>query len=786
MLKSILQILFIVFIFTSCSSPIIEPVKIEKQTKKIDFLKDVKPVLDKRCVTCHSCYNAPCQAKYSSYEGLDRGASKIKVYDALRLRAIKPTRLFEDAKSTPEWRTKGFFNLLQSNDSNETHNDSIMMHMLHQKEVNPEIVGIYDPEHEELLCPRNKEELNDYFDEKPNHAMPYGLPKLQTKDYKTLTAWIAQGSNGPSAKEDKAMKTPSEKAQVEIRKWESFLNNKDAKHQVTARYLYEHLYLGHLEFKTVPLEFFQLVRSRTSYPQDIDTIVTNRVFDDPMSDTFYYRLQKIHSTIVHKTHMVYKLSDEKLEKITELFIKPKWLEKPHVMNYELHSSTNPFISFAQIPSRSRYQFLLDDSHFIIDTFIRGPVCRGQIALNVIHDHFWVMFKDPDSDITILNPNFLVAQAENLRVPIKSIDYSLFKVFSDEYRQRYTQYYKEKEDYMNNTYPKGQGIEAIWKGNKASDAPILTIYRHFNSASVHKGVIGEEPRTMWVIDYPQLERIYYALVAGYDIYGNVTHQTNIRRYMDFLRFEGELNFIAFMPQNKKLEMMKSWYINDSDVEDKEFLEIENRGSKFKYQTNNPKSEFIREIVDNHILKTTNIKFDKVNYVPLGETLPKMPKEFKNREDFFNGVRSLTTEGIGFIRHISDNGANTAFIRVKQDDGTYKATYAVVNRWHDNVNSLLNDEATLDSSKDTIDFLPMSVGSYPNLYVDLDYKDVPDFFDLLKNYDNSEEYDEKIRKYFISRSDDGFWKIHDWFQKHLDEEDPSQAGLYDLNRYYKKPW
>jgi len=786
MFKMILQILITMLIFAGCSSPIIEPVKIEKQTKKIEFLKDVKPVLDKRCVTCHSCYNAPCQAKYSSYEGLDRGGSKIKVYDALRLRAIKPTRLFEDAKSTPEWRTKGFYNLLQSKDSNSTHNDSIMMHMLHQKEVNPKIVGIYDPENEELLCPKNKEELNDYFDEKPNHAMPYGLPKLQTKDYKILTAWISQGATGPTAKEDKAMKMPSDKAKKEIRKWESFLNNKDAKHQVTARYLYEHLYLAHLEFKDTPLEFFQIVRSKTAYPKEIDTIVTNRVFDDPMTDIFYYRLQKIHSTIVHKTHMVFKLSDKKLARLNELFIKVKWLEKPHVMDYALSSSSNPFISFSQIPSRSRYQFLLDDSKFIIDTFIRGPVCRGQIALNVIHDHFWVMFKDPEYDITVLNPQILVAQSENLSLPIEKVDYSLFDVFSDKYRNKYIKYYETKETLINNLYPQGQSIDSIWKGNKASDAPLLTIYRHFNYASVHKGVLGEEPRTMWVIDYPQLERIYYSLVAGYDIYGNITHQTNIRRYMDFLRLEGESNFIAYMPKKDRLKIFKSWYIGDDEIEDVEFITIENRGTNIEYKTKHHKNEFIEKVVNQHILKETGINFDVVNYVKVDKKLPDMPKKFKTRKDFFNGIRSLTTKGTGFIKEITDNGANTAFIRVKQSNGKYMPIYAVVNRWHDNVNSLLNEESTLNSSKDTIDFLPVSIGSYPNLYVDVDYKDLPDFFDLLKNYENNDEYNAKILKYFVSRSDPKFWSIHDWFQDYLNKINPSEAGLYDLNRYYKKPW
>ncbi|MEZ9417929.1 9-hexadecenoic acid cis-trans isomerase, partial [Vibrio sp. 10N.286.49.E1] len=44
------------------------------------FIDEVKPIIDNRCVVCHACYDAPCQLKMSSVEGIDRGASKALVY----------------------------------------------------------------------------------------------------------------------------------------------------------------------------------------------------------------------------------------------------------------------------------------------------------------------------------------------------------------------------------------------------------------------------------------------------------------------------------------------------------------------------------------------------------------------------------------------------------------------------------------------------------------------------------------------------------------------------------
>lgn len=772
--------------FLGCSAPVPPPVKVEATPQKIDFLADVKPILDKRCVVCHSCYNSPCQAKMSSYEGIDRGGSKILVYDAVRLSAIDPTRLFFDAQTTAQWREKGFHGITDSPDTNASVNDSIMLHMLHHKNEHPEIIGTYDPENEAWTCAQDTQELGEYFEDKPYGGMPYGFPVLKKSEYDTLAQWLQQGAPGPDKAQQKKLTSPGTTAATRIAEWEAFLNAPDAKHAVTARYLYEHFFLAHLHFRSAPGEFFELVRSRTASPEPIDVIATTRPFDDPGTETFFYRFRRIHSTIVHKTHMVVEIGDAELARINELFIEPEWMETPHRVGYDTKTGANPFVAYFQIPVRSRYQFLLDHNNYIVMTFIRGPVCRGQMALNVIHDHFWVMFQDPDYDLSIQQPGFLLRQADNLSMPIETVSKSVWQTFTDAYLKKYKDYFKAKQALYDRTYPEGIGLEGIWKGDRPEDAPLLTVYRHFNSASVHRGVVGELPRTMWVIDYPQFERIYYALVAGYDVYGNVSHQTNIRRYMDFLRMEGELNFIAYMPGSVQTEMFKSWYIGDDEIQQSD-EKLFKRDTGVVYKTKYPKNEFIEQVVNGHILKSTGITFDDTNYYHAGEKPPEMPTEFHTVQDLRNGARSLTAPGMGFVRHIVDHGANLLHLRVIMPDGQPDLVRTlVVNRWHDNVNSLFNEEKTLHSDKDTIDIVTGSVGSYPNAFGIVHFSDLPDFFDLIAHFDGSEKYYKKFKKYFISRSDPDFWKTYDWFQTRFEYDEPLQAGLYDLNRYYRTGW
>ena len=106
----------------------------------ISFQEQVRPVLERRCVVCHGCYDAPCQLKLSSYEGLARGAHKDKVYDGGRILEADPTRLFVDAKSTAEWRDKGFKPVLNEGTAEPRLNlqNSVLYRMLRLKQQHPQ------------------------------------------------------------------------------------------------------------------------------------------------------------------------------------------------------------------------------------------------------------------------------------------------------------------------------------------------------------------------------------------------------------------------------------------------------------------------------------------------------------------------------------------------------------------------------------------------------------------------------------------------------------------------
>jgi len=775
-------ILVMVAFVVGCATKALPPVSFSVPALPIDFLTEVKPILDKRCVVCHSCYNAACQLKLSSFEGIDRGATKQSVYEAERLLTADPTRLFTDAQTTQEWRKKDFVSVTGSTVANGL-NDSIMLQLLSHKMKNPASTGEYRSETDKLTCAKDPDELGGFLNKHPNRGMPYGFPPLKQEEYRVIAGWLSQGAQGPDASHQAMLITPKAKDAREIAKWEAFLNAEDAKHAMTARYLYEHLFLAHIKFGTPTNEFYELVRSKTPPGQVIDLIPTVRPYDAPGVERVYYRFRKIHSTIVHKTHMVFDFDDAQLQRFNELFIRPEWLQSPHLVGYDAKLSANPFAAFEQIPPRSRYQFLLDNAQYVIMTFIHGPVCKGQIALNVIDDQFWVMFLDPDYDLSVRYPDFLKDNLEKLILPTElGSSMRIYTALTDEHRKAEVKFYRARQDFYKSKNAGGLGYESIWKGNRPADTPLLTVFRHFDSASVHKGVLGNLPKTMWVIDYPLLERIYYALVAGFDVYGNAGHQLAVRLFMDGLRVEGESYFLDYLPQTKRQEIMQSWY-KDTDLEDIHYYPSA-LPAKMAFATGEPKREFIEQVVDRHILPATNITFDRLNYLPAGADYPPLPKKFETRDDYLQGFRAVAKPGTPFFAALNDTNANLAYLRIRARYGTDVSGTIVINRWHDSVAYLTGEDKRLDPSRDSADFIPGLIGSYPNYFFDVREDELPDFFDLLAHFDKSPKDMERLARYGISRNDERFWDTYDWFQQRFLEEEPVRGGLFDLNRYFYK--
>jgi len=160
-----------------------EQAQLYQQEHKVSFYKEVKPILDSRCVSCHGCYDAPCQLKLGSIEGLDRGATKQLVYDSTRLKAADPTRLFIDATDTEGWRKKEFYPVLNERIDTPAANldNSVLAKLLDLKRLNPQpksgkLGKEYDLKFDRELQCTTIEEFPKYQHDHPNGECPMPCP----------------------------------------------------------------------------------------------------------------------------------------------------------------------------------------------------------------------------------------------------------------------------------------------------------------------------------------------------------------------------------------------------------------------------------------------------------------------------------------------------------------------------------------------------------------------------------------------------------------------------------
>jgi hypothetical protein len=520
-----------------------------------DYTARIQPIFDSRCIACHSCYNAPCQLNLQSYSGLERGATKLNVYDRSRPMSIAPTRLDIDGHSVSDWRAKGFFDVAGSDPARTLLMQLVSLRARHSAAQPKKPAG------ESNFCPADGENAEFVSQRAPEIGMPYGLPPLSQAEMTALSEWIARGAPGPSGASQRVV--PPE-LQTQVHDWEAFLNGGTPREMLMARYLYEHLFLAHLYFTSETASqhpaFFRLVRSRTPCAAGVDEIATRRPNEDPGPGGFQYCLSRLDGTIVDKTHIPYDLSPQKLERIRRTFLEPQWDVK-NLPGYADETAGNPFATFADIPVRARYQFLLDDAEYEISTFTKGPVCNGSIAVDSIQEQFFVFFLRPDADGMVMSAEYARRVQDPLILPgvwgsdVPILDGIPFFRRLIAHREAYR---KLRADETRKLRPAGYTLADIWNGDGHNPNALLTVLRHFDNAVVTQGAVGDLPKTLFVLDYPLLERLVYNLVVNYDVFGNVGHQALTRLYMDLIRMEAEELFLAFLPPSQRLGLRKSWY------------------------------------------------------------------------------------------------------------------------------------------------------------------------------------------------------------------------------------
>jgi hypothetical protein len=746
-----------------------EPRSVDRLTTREDRIAlaaRAHNVIEQRCVLCHGCYDAPCQLNMQSAEGIERGAHKAPVYNAKRLFAARPTRLLYDADSVAGWRQEGFFPVLneraQARDANLE--GGLIARMLALKQAHPLPEGQLPHEFDLALnrdqqCP-GIEEFDRYAERYPLWGMPYGLPGLAQDEQDTLLEWVAQGAPRVSAP------GLSANEQQRIERWERFLNGPSNKQRLMSRYIYEHLFLANLYFTEAGDErlFFRLVRSRSAPGEPIDIIASRFPYDDPGTAPFYYRLKPLRLSILSKTHQPYALNDGRMRRYRELFLDSDY-SVAELPGYDVKVAANPFVVFRDIPVTTRYRFLLDDARTFIEGFIKGPVCRGQVAVDVINDRFWVFFVDPDYPVTDQDGSFLASQADALRLPIEEKSDGLNLLTWLRYASLQKDFLKAKMAYASERLEVSGGVtlDAFWDGDGDNPNAALTVFRHFDNASVVRGLVGDKPKTAWVINYSLFERIHYLLVAGFDVYGNLRHQLYARLYMDFLRMEGEFNFLSTLPESARKAERDFWYRGaQDDVTD--------------YITWNEQIAAIRSAIEFSSDEPKSELFDKLfTHVPTSLQHAYGLEQVEDPEVAAQLDRLRQAPGAAATLM-----AETSFLLLDGMGGRDDLFSLLRDSAHLNVTNLFNEQKARVPDEDRLSVVRGVIGAYPGVFFRLSRDRLQSFVDAVLQMRSEQDYARLVDAYGVRRGDSKFWQVSDAFHQRYRASSGVEYGLADYNR------
>ena len=832
------------------------------------YLDNVQPIFAKRCVTCHGCYEAACQLNMQSYKGVHRGYNPIPIYSAKRIAPTKPTEM-NDVYDLKKWRALGFLPVIATDLEQGADNQpiswdkSLFFKFLKKGAENnvpesparnwpgfdvdglkPLISDLIDKQQPQCVAtdrqyeenfngrknnPWNVLRVDDFFQQYPNAGMPLAFPRIEDQELAVLFQWLKDGAKGPSSSAGRILGAQFNPDAVA--KWEDFFNQDSTKAQHTARYIFEHVYTALIHIEESPGEYYRLVRS-TTRTGEIHEILTQFAYQPPGVNAFYYRLQKVESTLVQKKMTLWRINNARLERLKAQFLKTSWgVAKIPPPKYD---GSNPFEYFALIPTEIRSRFMMENAEAIIGAMVQGSVCIGSGATYAIRDHFWVWFLKPESDISVIKPKlgqpdwkmfdigrWKPEEDAKKTAALKAADF--FKAISrrikrfdrdiheaesiagyfvqtkDGYQNYRDAFERELRVWLAENNKKGLAVDDLWDGSGDSAQPDgvnpsawLNLLRHGRSATVQFGPEGGVPENIWVLNYANYEMLYYDLVANFQATGSIALKLGTWRIMSYVRMEAEDLAISFLPLQFREQIRDRFTRGLGRIKEEMFFPLlsvlpMSDGSQAPTlpprQTGEPgipdtsADDAIHYLVGK--IKTRLNTVSQKTYNDKG--IP------ANRVKWEQPLLSLTG-----ISKAKNNAAFPKFIpsivymKIVSNDGSGDWAYTLIaNKNYESHDSLLLEAIARDPALDDISLYRGFVGAYPNVFLEIPADKTDAFVSSLKKITSEKDWSNILAQYGIARNSARFWPFFDWVHEKKSvrspDNDPVMQGVVDISQY-----
>lgn len=753
----------------------------------ISFTREVKPILDSKCVSCHACNEAPAQLNLGNAKGIERGAMKIEAYLA-RLKAVPSTRLWESPNAIEDWRRLGFFSVTEGG------RDSIMAKMLmlgHSKPVTPNARfpdGIEIDSLTRAPVMPNRSEIDKYVAEHPLEGMPLATTGLTDKEYGTVMQWLEQG-----APFDEVAPTPTAQEQAGIDAWEAYLNGGDNRSKLIARYMFEHMFLYRIYFEDSGKgHFFQLIRSSTPSGQDPIPVGT-RMANSPVDGPFYYRLKIVDLTICAKQHQLL-LNGNKLDRYKKIFSETDW-QVDKLPGYTSNERWDPLNTFADIPAKARWKFLLADVRLHRGSIVWGPSCYGEFSTGVNQDEEWDVFESPETSLYVNDAQYRAELAPYTKLMVEPDDATgVLSSLKDAVVRRKSHYEKTISRLSAGGSTRSR-MSDIWRGDEPGDTPLVVIFRHNDNSYVADAnkAIGHFPKTGAVMNLPILEKMIYEAVVNYDQFGALQNWFVSRTGFGLSRRSWETNFLRFLPAERRNSLYQSWYqtshpevkLSRGHMPDPEeinrmifALTYPDLGpetglpAEIQYRTDDPKNEFFTMMLE-HLKDRIQIA-DPINRPQPGDNPDRVTMAMRS-------IVAASLEQQPTWRKFKNLLPEATFLRI-DSPGRPSAVYTMtLDRQFRSKNFVTDVLQDAEPSQSHVTIYPGIMTAYPNFIFRINEAEVEQFAAQLIAADTQEKLTAIVERWGVRRSSPDFWQVVHSMTDYVRRTDPKSTAIFDVNRY-----
>ena len=122
-----------------------------------------------------------------------------------------------------------------------------------------------------------------------------------------------------------------------------------------------------------------------------------------------------------------------------------------------------------------------------------------------------------------------------------------------------------------------------------------------------------------------------------------------------------------------------------------------------------------------------------------------------------------------------------LRVENENGEREIYTLIRNRAHSNVAFMLGESLRYQPPLDTLTIYPGVLASYPNFMFNVKADEVDDFVAAMQTVKKEKDFTALTARFGIRRTHPQFWSYFHDLTRYLEEHEPTEAGVLDMNRY-----